>query len=177
MIFFRKPSDLADVSAHSIDVITTLCAVSGVRDVTITSVRRTAAAQAHAMFVNCRADIKRQKTLYAGKPGEHVVEVYLARNEHRLPDEQILAAMERKIIDLGPGNVSRHCDDSKRLNVIDISFLLIAQSQRTNFHNAIRKESRISRFYDPFTAPADPAFHIEIPVPEPNAETTTPRFA
>ena len=69
--------------------------------------------------------------------------------------------MEAKIIEVGPGKVSKHCSDFSVLQVVDVSYSAIANKKL--FHRALASDGRISRLLDPFTKPKDPAFHIEVP--------------
>jgi len=170
MILFENEADRPKVSGYSLSIIRSLMTVAGVSDVTITSVQRTAAEQAHAMFVNCqKLGAESQFKLY-GKYGDQVIQTYVDARGARRSDGEVVAEMADKITEIGPGNVSHHCADPAKLNVIDISASRIPMNKRADFHIAIRKEPRIARFFDPFTEPKDPAFHIEVPQTEP---TTT----
>jgi hypothetical protein len=160
-ILFDSPDDRRKVSQRSLDVITSLMTVAGVSEVVITSVQRSAAEQAHAMYTNCVQHGSESQFKLYGESGDEVVRVFVASQGKT--SDQIIAAMTAKIIEIGPSNVSHHCAEPSKLNVIDISATRIPAGARLNFHNAIRKESRIVRFFDPFTDPKDPAFHIEIP--------------
>jgi len=164
-ILFDDLNNRSKVSDYSLGVIRDLMTAAGLTDVVITSVQRTAAEQAHAMYANCvQKGAQSQLALY-GNAGDEVVRVFIAWNGR--PAGQIVAAMAAKIVELGPGNVSHHCADQSKLNVIDISATRVPMRQRMeSFHDALKRESRISRFFDPFTADhRDPAFHIEIPQP------------
>lgn len=67
--------------------------------------------------------------------------------------------MAAKIVELGPANVSKHCGDSSTRCVVDIDPASIVH--KTKFIEEAGKDSRVSKFLQP---PADPAYHLEIPV-------------
>lgn len=119
---------------------------AGITSLRITSVAGTPKEQARAMYNNIKKGLQcNYKT-----PGRIVQSLY--------PD---LEAMTKEIYKQGPGNVSRHCADYKRLNVIDIAPSSV--SNKLLFHNALMNNRNISKVLDPFTKSIDPVFHIEIP--------------
>jgi hypothetical protein len=160
IIIFETPSDRGKVSDHSIAVIESPMTVAGVTETFVTSVQRSPFEQARAMYENCFTyGVESQFKLY-GPNGDAVVQVFV---DHRAKQkDQIIAAMQAKILDLGPANVSHHCADPKALNVIDISASRMTAAARMNFHLAIKAERRIAKYFDPFTEPSDPAFHLEV---------------
>jgi hypothetical protein len=69
--------------------------------------------------------------------------------------------MEKEIIKIGPGKVSRHCADPAVLNVVDIAPSSISKKQA--FEDAVDAaigQGKVSKFILP---PTDPAYHLEIP--------------
>jgi hypothetical protein len=70
-----------------------------------------------------------------------------------------MADMERKIIELGPPNVSRHTADPNVLAVIDSAPTSI--TDRAAFERAVKADGPVSLFLQP---PLDPAYHVEIPI-------------
>lgn len=161
MITFAKKEDEAKVSKKSREVITDILTSAKIASAKITSVQRTPAEQARAMYGNCLAtSVQKQLDLY-GPYGDAVIRVFQRLSTK--PSEQVIAAMTIEIISLGPGNVSHHCADPASLNVIDISAANMSDSQQIALEIVIRNERRIIRHFSPRTVPSDPAFHIEIP--------------
>ena len=149
------------VSGHSIEVLTEILAKAGLGSFQITSTSRTPADQARVMFNNIVSHgVAQQKGLYAAA-GDKVIDVFVAQKKAGRTSDQIKAAMEKEIIKIGPGKVSRHCADPAVLNVVDIAPSSIANKQA--FENAVETamaKGKVSKFILP---PSDPAYHIEIP--------------
>jgi len=102
-----------------------------------------------------------QLALYA-PAGDAVIGVCIQCRKDGLTDQQIVAAMEAKIVEVGPTSVSLHCADPQQVNVIDIAPSSIVDP--VAFLEAIedaKAHGFISRFFSP--AQHDRAFHIEIP--------------
>ncbi len=74
----------------------------------------------------------------------------------------IINGMSVKITNIGPGNVSLHVGDPKKINVVDIAPSSINLALRKKFESAVNGDARVSKFLTP---PADPAYHVEIPQP------------
>jgi hypothetical protein len=160
MIRFAKSTDEKNVSEKSRDVLDDLLMAAGIDEMTVTSTQRTPEEQARAIFTNCKKlGVDSQLKLY-GPYGDAVVHVYAKLRGK--PDAVIVAAMVEEIKVLGPGNVSHHCADPSKLNVIDLSAGGLTRAQQLSLEAAIRKERRIVRHFSPHTVPSDPAFHIEI---------------
>lgn len=98
----------------------------------------------------CIITFKKDYNVNYKTPGRIVQSLY--------PD---LEERTKEIYKQGTGNVSRHCADYKRLNVIDIAPSSV--SNKLLFHNALMNNRNISKVLDPFTKSIDPVFHIEIP--------------
>lgn len=92
---------------------------SGNYRIVVTSTCRTPHDQARIMFENIeRNGVQEQKRTYRA-PGREVIAVYEKLSAEGRKKEEIVGAMERKIVYLGPENVSKHCSD--RGNVADVS--------------------------------------------------------
>lgn len=92
---------------------------SGNYRIVVTSTCRTPYEQARIMFENLeRNGVETQKRTYRA-PGQEVIAVYEKLSGEGRKKEEIVGAMERKIVYLGPENVSKHCSDKG--NVADVS--------------------------------------------------------
>ncbi len=142
----------------SVDALATLRAIldrAGLETATVTSGVRTPFHQARVMYDNIRRyGVASQKRLY-GPNGDQVIEVYEA-HAGKTRDE-VIDHMRRKILQLGPSRVSKHCSSTH--DVIDVAPSSIAD--RKKFEAALRwakEQMLISNFLQP---PEDPAYHIE----------------
>lgn len=136
---------------------------AGVTTAVITSTQRTPADQARAMFENCESQgVKSQKDLY-GPNGDLVIDVFVAGKAAGKTAAQIQKEMEKKILALGPSNVSHHAADPKVLNVFDVAPTSIPAAQQAAFEKAVRADKRVRKFFTP--SQGDPGFHIEIAQP------------
>lgn len=70
--------------------------------------------------------------------------------------------MSTKISYLGSSKVFRHTGDPNKLNVVDIAPSSINLTLRKKFEDAVKNDTRVSKFLTP---PGDPAYHLEIPQP------------
>ncbi|MBI5670120.1 MAG: transglycosylase SLT domain-containing protein [Chloroflexi bacterium] len=162
------------LSAHSIKVLKEIMAAAGLKTAMITSTLRDADDQARAMYNNlirpegdCKGcGVAGGRKMYASS-GNKVIDVFVqSRSEGKSP-EQIKADMAAKIRQLGPSNVSHHCQDPKdyaRLNVVDIGPKSVAN--QAAFEKAAREAEtagRVEKFLSP--RDSDPAFHLEIRQP------------
>jgi stalled ribosome rescue protein Dom34 len=161
-INFSANANRSAVSAHSLKVLEDILRVARVASCLITSASRSPADQARIMYANIISQgVASQKALYAA-PGRAVIDEYLRARAAKESPDKIRAAMERKILQLGPGSVSRHCADFAKLNVVDIAPSSI--SNRAGFISAVNdavKRGVVSKFLQPGNN--DPAFHLEIP--------------
>ncbi len=129
-----------------------------------TSTARTPAGQAAVMWSNLNAyGVDKQRALYAAA-GDEVIEVYRTLRAKGESRERTIVAMTAKIVELGPERVSRHCADPSKLCVIDIAPSSVLSKAR--FEAAVRADGRVAKFLLP---PLDPAYHLEIPIPEETA--------
>ena len=171
VITFLNPArDANTVSPYSKKVLDEILKKAGIAQVTITSSARTAQDQARIMYENItRHGVAHQKRLY-GSYGDKVIDEYASLHERKISEMEsrsksqadIISGMSAKITSLGPGNVSKHAADPKKLNVVDIAPSSINLALRKKFEAAVNSDSRVSKFLTP---PGDPAYHIEIPQP------------
>jgi hypothetical protein len=161
VISFAYAARAADLTPYAIGVLRDIMRAAHIPTLRISSTARTPADQARVMFQNCEqhgADQQRQ--LYKA-PGQAVVAVYEAGKRARRSAAVIIDAMRRKIIELGPGNVSHHAADPKVLSVFDVEPSTV--SDRIAFETAARHDARVGKLLTPDDH--DPAFHFEIPLP------------
>jgi WXG100 family type VII secretion target len=159
-INFGANADQDAVSDHSRQVLRDIMKAAGLDSVSVTSTSRTPQRQAIAMFDNIESQgVDSQKKLY-GSYGDQVIDVYVAEKAAGKSRAEIISAMETKINDLGPSNISRHLADPTKKNVIDIAPSQI--SDKDAFEKAVEADSRVSKFLKP---PKDSAYHLEIPQP------------
>jgi len=164
--FSYAPSAIGKISDYSKGVLLDVMRAARVEFLIITSTQRDPQRQAKAMYENCEAHgVEQQLALYR-KPGQKVIRIYeVGKASKRTPD-QIVALMAKKIIAVGPQNVSHHAADPLTLNVFDIGpRTMRPDGRQEQFAKAARAEHRIAKFLDPSNS--DPAFHCEIPQPQP----------
>jgi hypothetical protein len=170
-IKFVPSADASVVSVYSRQVLEGVLRDAGLESCVVTSTVRSPERQAKAMYVNIGiTGVQKQLQLY-GPDGDAVIGEYV-RLQGGHGKTAILSAMTNMILARGPGNVSRHCADPSRLNVIDIAPSSIANASK--FVAALKKAEQsalVSRFFSPENG--DPAFHIEIPQP-PTQSGSTP---
>ncbi|HEX8197798.1 MAG TPA: hypothetical protein VF571_16525 [Pyrinomonadaceae bacterium] len=150
------------VSQHTISILKEILNHAGLSSCLITSTSRTPAEQARAMYNNIVATgADKQRELYAAA-GDMVIDEYEKAKKAKKSEAQIKAAMEAKIIAIGPTKVSHHCADPTKMNVVDIAPSSI--SNKHAFENAVQtalNRKDIIRFFAPRNG--DPAYHLEIP--------------
>ncbi|HEX6747715.1 MAG TPA: transglycosylase SLT domain-containing protein [Longimicrobium sp.] len=148
------------VTPYSLGVLKGILRSAGLRRCLVSSTQRPPAEQARVMFDNLeRHGVEHQKKLYA-RAGREVIDVYAEAKARGAAPDQVKAAMERKIIAIGPTKVSRHASDPRVLNVFDVAPSSI--TDRAAFEAAVRSEPRVAFFLTP---PRDPGYHLEIPQP------------
>jgi RHS repeat-associated protein len=165
-IKYQDGVDKSKVSKKTEGVITDLMMESNNGNAEITSVARTPAEQAQAMYSNLEGKgkgqgVEGQRALYNGRPGEKVIDVYVEGKKEKLSAGKIIANMTAKVNELGPANVSHHCADQNVVNVVDIAPSSIGNQKA--FEQAIKQSTEVSRYFSPNTVPPDPCFHIEVP--------------
>jgi hypothetical protein len=164
-INFGPKANQAVVSVHTLGVLTEILNNANLASCMITSTSRTPADQARIMFNNIVSKgVTAQKSLYKA-PGKAVIDEYVRAKNAGKNSDQIKAAMEAKIIALGPETVSHHCADPSKLNVVDISPSSL--KNKLAFEKATKAaiaKSIVSKFLTPGNN--DPAYHLEIPQPQ-----------
>jgi hypothetical protein len=112
------------------------------------------------MYANIvKTGVARQKQLYAAA-GDMVIDEYVKAKKAGKTEIEIKAAMEAKIIAIGPTRISHHAADPNILCVFDVAPSSIAK--KAAFEKAVRADRRVKKFLLP---PVDPAYHLEIPQP------------
>jgi hypothetical protein len=112
------------------------------------------------MFDNIQAtSVAAQKKLYAAA-GDAVIDEYVKAKAAKKTPLEIKAAMEAKIIAIGPTKVSHHAADPNVLCVFDVAPSSIAK--KVAFEKAVKADKRVRKFITP---PLDPGYHLEIPQP------------
>jgi hypothetical protein len=164
-INFGANANQAVVSVYTLGVLTEILSEAKLSSCLITSTSRTPADQARIMFNNIVSKgVAAQKALYKA-PGKAVIDEYVKAKAAGKNGVQIKAAMEAKVIALGPSNVSHHCADPSKLNVVDISpSSLTNKAAFEKATNAAKTLGTVSKFLTPGNN--DPAYHLEIPQPK-----------
>lgn len=164
VVQFATSANAAVVSPYSLGVIRGILQASSCPSCTITSTSRTPAQQARAMYTNIvNLGVQEQLALYA-PAGDAVINACVAARKAGLPPVSVIAAMTAKVIEVGPSNVSLHCADPTRTNIVNIAPSSVVDPGA--FLSAIKTataEGKLSRYFSPGSH--DPAFHIEIPQP------------
>ncbi len=163
LIKYLDPArDSSKVSAYSKKVLEDIMKKAGVPLITVTSTARTVYDQARIMYENIeRHGVLHQKRLYSSY-GDKVIDEYSLLKSQGKSVADIINGMSVKITNIGPGNVSLHVGDPKKINVVDIAPSSINLALRKKFESAVNGDARVSKFLTP---PADPAYHVEIPQP------------
>jgi hypothetical protein len=162
---FARSANAADVSPYSIRVLVDILTAAGLPSCVISSTARSPRKQAEVMYANLDArGAKVERGLYR-EPGQAVIAVYEDYVATYATEEETIAAMTEKIVELGPSNVSHHCSDHKRVNVFDVAPSSV-QAKLISFEKAVRADKRVAKFITP---PQDAGFHLEIPQPEARA--------
>jgi hypothetical protein len=160
-ITFGKNAKKENVTNFSLQVLEDILQAAGVSSALISSTARTPADQARVMFDNIVAKgVAAQKRLYAAA-GDSVIDEYVKAKRAGKTPVEIKAAMEAKIIAIGPTKVSHHAADPNVLCVFDVAPSSIAK--KAEFERAVSKDKRVSKFLKP---PLDPGYHLEIPQPK-----------
>jgi hypothetical protein len=160
-IRFGKNAKKENVTNFSLQVLEDILQAARLNTALISSTARTPAEQARVMFNNIEAaGVAAQKKLYAAA-GDSVIDEYVAAKKAKKTPVEIKAAMEAKIIAVGPTKVSHHAADPNVLCVFDVAPSSI--SNKAAFEKAVRADKRVSKFLTP---PVDPGYHLEIPQPK-----------
>jgi hypothetical protein len=149
------------VTEFSLKVLEDILEKAGLTSCMISSTARTPTDQARVMFNNIKStSVAAQKKLYAAAGDLVIGEYEKARKAGKTPTE-IKAAMEAKIIEIGPTKVSHHASDPNILCVFDVAPSSIGK--KASFEKAVRADKRVTKFITP---PDDPGYHLEIPQPK-----------
>jgi hypothetical protein len=159
-IKFGSKAKRGNVTNFSLKVLEDILQAAGLSGALITSTARTPSDQARVMYDNIVAtSVAKQKQLYAAA-GDAVIDEYKKAKDARKTPIEIKAAMEAKIIAIGPTKVSHHASDPNILCVFDVAPSSIPK--KAEFEKAVRADKRVKKFILP---PLDPAYHLEIPQP------------
>ena len=161
-IKFGSNARKENVTNFSLKVLEDILQAAGLNSALISSTARTPADQARVMFNNIESTgVAAQKKLYAAA-GDAVIDEYVKAKAAKKTPIEIKAAMEAKIIAIGPTKVSHHAADPNVLCVFDVAPSSIAK--KAAFEKAVRANKRVSKFLTP--ADNDPGYHLEIPQPK-----------
>lgn len=159
-ITFGKNAKKEFVTNFSLKVLEDILQAAGLNSALISSTARPPADQARVMFNNIESTgVAAQKKLYAAA-GDAVIDEYVKAKAAKKTPIEIKAAMEAKIIAIGPTKVSHHAADPNVLCVFDIAPSSIAK--KAAFEKAVKADKRVKKFIIP---PLDPGYHLEIPQP------------
>jgi peptidoglycan hydrolase-like protein with peptidoglycan-binding domain len=155
----------AVVSDKAVRVLEEILDRAGLDYAKITSGFRGPEHQARVMYDLVRGKgVTYAKSLY-GSAGDRVIDVYAAGERSGWSAEEIQQAMARKIVEVGPTNVSRH--GSIEYDVIDVgpNSSNYGDAENRALHRAAQEAVQsglIDKYLGPLTSPRDPAHHIEI---------------
>jgi hypothetical protein len=160
-IRFGKNAKKENVTNFSLQVLEDIMQAAGLSRVLISSTSRTPADQARVMFNNIEStSVAAQKKLYAAA-GDAVIDEYVKAKKAKKTPNEIKAAMEARIIAIGPTKVSHHASDPNILCVFDVAPSSVAK--KAAFEKAVKADKRVKTFITP---PLDPGYHLEIPQPK-----------
>lgn len=164
---FGKRARQDVVAPSSIEVVKDVLRAAGLAKATITSTARTPADQARAMYQNLVGSgrgqgVEHQRQLY-GTAGDKIIDVFVELRDKGSTPAEIQAGMRDRILEIGPGKVSRHLADPATLNVLDIAPSSLGGGDAVAAFETAAKAlvgSRIERLLTP--GDRDPAEHLEI---------------
>lgn len=146
----------AIVSQTAISKLKTILKNACLSSATITSGYRDPENQARVMYDNLeQRGVTAEKVLY-GTNGDKVIDVYSEQKAAGKTATQIKSAMEAKIWELGPGNVSDHSDQAHNTFDVDPNSI----SDEAKFKTAIMNAKSTGLIIDYKWPPKDEAFHI-----------------
>ena len=138
-------------------VLKEILQAAGLTSARVTSGYRGPFDQARVMYDNIVSKgVAHQKQLYNGKPGVKVIEVYEA-NSSKAKDA-IIAAMKKKIEEIGPAKVSKHGDPN--FDVFDVAPSSIKSPAK--FLQVLKEKKKSGLIFNYLKPPQDPAYHIEV---------------
>jgi hypothetical protein len=154
------------LSAYSETVLKELLRVAGSPTARVSDLLRTPREQAEEMFAYClNQGVGAALNLY-GPVGDQIVQVYQTQAAGKThaqivaAREEILDAMEARIVEIGPANVSHHMADPAVLQAIDVAPSSLPAAARSRFFRAAVADPRVT---DEVGPPKDKAYHLEIP--------------
>lgn len=152
VIKFGENADKSVVSEKSLNILREVGEKTKNYIITITSTARDPYNQARVMYDNIvKKGMKEQRNTYKA-PGQKVLDTYENAKTKGKNKQEIIKEMEAKIKELGPKNVSKHCEDPRVTNVFDITQTM---SNPKDFKREIA--SRVDKILD-----ENACYHIEI---------------
>lgn len=115
---------------------------------TVTSTQRTPEEQVEAMFNNIKNKGKDNQLKLYKSPGQAVINCFPSKE-----------AVLKKVYEVGPQKVSKHCADKNVLNVIDIAPSSLDNPK--DFSNSLSRHIKVEKVLSPYNS-KDPAIHVEI---------------
>jgi RHS repeat-associated protein len=151
-INYSSSANKSTVSDYTTSVIVDLMNKTEENSIQINSTARSVEDQVKLMgdMIESRG-MNAQKKMYA-QAGDKVLDKY--------PDR---AAMLETAKAIGPSNVSKHCADLNKMNVIDVSPVNGGINNAKKFSWNAQRNPAVSRVLSPWTSTIDPAIHIEVP--------------
>lgn len=165
--------DKSVVAQTTLDILESVASETNNPLVTITSTLRPPERQAQAMFDNLRRGIK----ISYASAGRQVEKVYETENGLDKTDEEIVAAMTAKIVELSKlgQRVSRHCvskEEYAKRNIVDVRKTM---PNAVAFAKKLGNTAGVKRVISPYKVaggnvtiiqydPSEPAIHVEIEV-------------
>jgi RHS repeat-associated protein len=152
-----------NVSDQSAKTLGEVAMTANESSITISSTARTPEDQARIMYDKTASEgATSMKALY-GAGGDKVVDVYTEKTSKGYCDLCTKSAMESKINEVGPTNVSNHTSDPAKLQVFDVAPSSVTNS--SGFKQAIDNNTGSGKPISNRIHPggSEKAYHIEIP--------------
>ncbi len=166
-LIYMNNAKKESVAKSSERVLINIARDAGLQELRIKNTDRSPQHKARVMYVNAENGGSSSYT----KPGRQVLEVYNDKKAKGVSATDTKKAMENKIIELGPSNVSHHSSDPSKLTTVDVSLNAInAQGKKDDFIGSVEKYMKsgdVSNFLHPGNNKGEQAYHIEIPVKSP----------
>ena len=121
-ITFGPKANEESVSDYTEKILRKLGKESKNDNIYISSSRREPSDQARIMYKNIKNNYKKQRKIYKA-PGQKIIDVYDDMKAKEATSQEIMDAMTKKIIEIGPRKISQHLaspTEYDALNVIDI---------------------------------------------------------
>ena len=150
-IKYTKNVDQSKISYYTRAILVDAMNKSKNNSILITSGTRTPEDQARIMKNNVDIHgMESQKSLYKA-PGQQVLDYYA--------DQE---AMTDEIYRLCPSNISKHCGDPNKMNVLDISPTNGGITNPRGIANELKNDSRVDKVLSPYYNCGEKAIHVEI---------------